>query len=440
MIPKPEEVQFLIGPYQVLKRIGQGGIGEVFLVYDPIYHRKIALKRLRSDIQADEQKRQQFLNEARITSQLTHPYIINIFTIAEEKDQVYYTMPFIEGATLKEILSLARQRARENLSLRDDISVAALSHHFLKICQAVAFAYSKRVIHRDLKPSNIIIGMFGELRILDWGLAMPVKTIKGPAEIVPMNKEVAGTVIYLAPELTFGEPPSLQSEIYALGVILYEMLTLRYPFHRENLQEYVQNMQTEVLLDPAKVASSRNIPPVLSRMALKCLAYAPEERYQNVEEIIHELECYLQIPSTSIKTEDTQTYEPSVRERPEETPILKSPASHRLLLDRAKESSAKDRKIFYRDALIALCDRPINATSSDLENLCSMLKNQLEPLYFIDWAELSTWPEPVQQRSLAVHLAFLLAQPQSIDQILVSALKLYPSPISSSRRSWRSLN
>src|SRR5262249_32874545 len=157
------------GSYQVLKVIGKGGMGEVFLAYDTTCGRRIALKRIRSDLMEHVQMHNRFLKEARVTAQLTHPSIIPIYAIhGQQQQEVYYTMPYVEGQTLKQILRKAKQV--EKKGQKSDVaggSIPALMRIYLSICQAIAYAHSKEVLHRDIKPENIIVGQYGEVLILD---------------------------------------------------------------------------------------------------------------------------------------------------------------------------------------------------------------------------------------------------------------------------------
>jgi eukaryotic-like serine/threonine-protein kinase len=161
-----EPIQFTLGPYQILRDIGKGGMGEVFLAYDTICGRKIALKRIRSDLANHTQIHRRFLKEAHITSQLTHPSIIPIYIIHGENQEVYYTMPYVEGETLKQILRetfQAEKHGEKSHSIGS--SIPTLVRLFLNVCQAIAYAHSKNVLHRDLKPENIIVGKYGEVLI-----------------------------------------------------------------------------------------------------------------------------------------------------------------------------------------------------------------------------------------------------------------------------------
>lgn len=310
-VPSTDDVRFVIGPYQVLNSIGKGGMGEVFLAYDTTCGRRIALKKIRPDLLTHQQLHNRFLKEARITSQLTHPAIIPIYAIHSEGELTYYTMPYVEGMTLKQILRGARKQEKNGAKL-DHIaqSIPALIRIFLSICQAVAYAHSKQVLHRDLKPENIIVGQYGQIVILDWGLAKIVpsgETSSADDNDLSINDEdpdsshqlthagrIVGTVSYMAPERAKGEPATFRTDIYSLGVILYQMLTLKQPFLRASLKEFRQNLSKEKLIDPIEIAPYRDVPKSLSRVVLNCLAVNPEQRYPSVDNLIHDLENYIE--------------------------------------------------------------------------------------------------------------------------------------------------
>lgn len=300
--PKDEAVQFTIGPYQVLQSIGKGGMGEVLLAYDTSCGRRIALKRVRSDLEEKKILYQRFLKEARITSQLTHPAIIPIYAIHEEGNHIYYTMPYVEGQTLKEILRKTRRQEKKGEPL-DHLggSIPALIRVLITICNAIAYAHSKNVLHRDLKPENIIIGKFGEVMILDWGLAKIVNTPllkqvspKKPLKTLTHYRKVVGTVAYMAPERALGSPATIQTDIYSLGITLYMMLTLHQPFRRGGLKEFIKNMNREQFIDPIEIAPYRDVPKILAEICHKCLMVNPQDRYPTVEELINDLENFIE--------------------------------------------------------------------------------------------------------------------------------------------------
>lgn len=307
-LPSKEDIQFVIGPYQILNCIGKGGMGEVFLAYDTTCGRRIALKRIRADLVAHQQMHNRFLKEARVTSQLTHPAIIAIYEIHDERHLAYYTMPYVEGKTLKQMLKAARIKEKQGLKIEhSEGGIPALIRIFLSVCQAVGYAHSKGVLHRDLKPENIIVGRYGEALILDWGLAKLIhsdneKEEFNLAENTQANSlrsltnigKVVGTISYMAPERAVGNPATLQTDIYSLGVILYQILTLRYPFHRKSLKAFRQNLHNEQLYAPASIAPHRDVPDILAQIAMKCLSVDPLERYLSVDELLHHLESYIE--------------------------------------------------------------------------------------------------------------------------------------------------
>lgn len=237
-----------IGPYKLINSIGKGGMGEVFLAYDTICGRNIALKQIRSDLTNHPQVQRRFLKEATITSQLTHPTIIPIYSIHADEQLVYYTMPYVEGETLRQILRRAKLQEKREKIRDPHTSIPALIRIFLQVCQAAAYAHSKTVLHRDLKPENFIIGKYGQVLILDWGLAklidddtegldVGLQTKTRSSKITRLGK-VVGTIAYMAPERALGLKATVQTDIYSLGVILYQILTLTLPFQRKNLKEF----------------------------------------------------------------------------------------------------------------------------------------------------------------------------------------------------------
>jgi serine/threonine-protein kinase len=307
-VPPPSEL--LSNRYQLLENIGKGGMGEVFLAFDSVCGRRIALKKIRADLLEHPQIRHRFLKEAHITCQLTHPAIIPIYSIQAVQLSAYYTMPFVEGETLKQVIRKTRQQETKGEKL-DHLggSIPALMRVFITICQAVAYAHSKGVLHRDLKPENIIIGKFGEVLILDWGLAKYINSslsdeeedmASHPTIPIPQNAEitrlgkVVGTVAYMAPERALGQPATIQTDIYALGVILYQLLTLKSPFKRGSLEDFRKKMAQEKWMDPVLAAPYRDVPRMLARVTEKCLSLEPQNRYHSAGELIHELENYLE--------------------------------------------------------------------------------------------------------------------------------------------------
>ncbi len=314
-----------IGHYQILKSLGRGGMGEVFLAFDPVCKRQVALKQIRPELKDHPIVEERFLREARVAAQLTHPSIISIFSIDPSLKHTYYTMPYVEGETLKQILRQSFEEEREG-EIQHPIgsSILALTRIFLAVCEAIAYTHSKGIVHRDLKPDNIIVGKYGEVLLLDWGLAdfigkpetFDEKESAEHAHYKDLTRpgKVPGTLNYIAPERVRGEPSQAVTDIYSLGVILYQLLTLRVPFQRISVKNYQKTMHLEKLVNPLEVAPYRDIPQHLADIAKRCLHYAPSERFQSVDEIIAELKSFLEgkpewIPVAEIKTDEPQDWE-----------------------------------------------------------------------------------------------------------------------------------
>ncbi len=290
----------MIGAYEVVHRLGAGGMGEVFLAKDPSCERHVAIKRIKPDLAEHELIRKRFLREARITASLCHPSIVPVYSIHQSESELYYVMPYVDGNTLKNILreTLHKEKNRD-LPHPIGTSMEQLLGIFLNVCHAIAYSHSRGILHRDLKPENILIGSFRQVMILDWGLA---GSFNETESLLPYNLKIAhgltnpgkvmGTLPYMPPERVEGKPASIHTDIYSLGVILYQLLTLKMPFHRPSIKEYKRVKKFETLVDALEIAPYRDIPHHLSNIAKKCLAKEAHHRYSSVEELISDLEKY----------------------------------------------------------------------------------------------------------------------------------------------------
>jgi serine/threonine protein kinase/tetratricopeptide (TPR) repeat protein len=292
-----------IGPYAILQSLGKGGMGEVYLAKDPIVQRKVALKRIRPELKENKTIQSRFLREAQVASALSHPSIVPILSIEMQPPEIYYTMPFVEGDTLRQILRSTKEQEKNGSSQAIGSSIPALARIFLQICEAIAYTHSKGILHRDLKPENIIIGKYGEVMILDWGIADFIDQI-GKEEALPENQiasedltrpgKITGTLAYMAPERLVGKASSIQTDLYALGVILYQLLTLQLPFQRKTLATFRKQVHNEELIDPIDMAPYRDIPHGLAEVCHKCLAPNEKDRYKSVEELIGEIKRFIE--------------------------------------------------------------------------------------------------------------------------------------------------
>lgn len=305
---------FKWGTYTAHKLIGKGGMGEIFLAKDSICDRTVALKRIQKKMLANLTLRKRFINEARIAAQLSHPSIIPIYDLIEEQETIYYTMPYLSGYTLREVLKTMRISDNNLSTYQKGPSIHTLMLIFLNLCNAIEYTHRSGFLHRDIKPANIILDQYNNLTILDWGVATKIKDIK---KIEQEEKELknfedsdlslggltqpgkaVGTVEFLAPERVLGVSSSVLSDIYSLGCTLYTLLTLRNPFDRprsiKKWRQIIEEKGPEKVIDPIAVAPHREITPQLSNIAMKCLTFDPAERYQNVREIIDDIQNYIQ--------------------------------------------------------------------------------------------------------------------------------------------------
>ncbi|SGA00251.1 serine/threonine-protein kinase PknD [Chlamydia abortus] len=308
--------------YDIIRMIGKGGMGEVYLAYDPICSRKVALKRIREDLSDNELLKKRFLREAKIAADLVHPGVVPVFTICSDSDLVYYTMPYIEGYTLKSLLKSVWQCDSLPKDLAEQTSVGTFLSIFHKICSTIEYVHSRGILHRDLKPDNILLGLFSEVVILDWGAALS-KEMKEDVLLdldIPMpgsmfsNMTVPGKIVgtpdYMAPERLRGAPASESTDIYALGVILYQMLTLSFPYrNKKGKKIHVPNH----IISPEEVAPHREIPSFLSQVVMRALATDPKERYTSVQALKADIEQHLQgspqwTPKIALHTQDAECW------------------------------------------------------------------------------------------------------------------------------------
>lgn len=262
--------------YEVVQHIGQGGMADVFLAIDTILNRHVAIKILRSDQSTDAISILRFEREAQAATTLAHPNIVEIYDVGEYKNRHYIVMEYVAGKTLKKVI---RDRAPLlNLEAVDTMK---------QLTSAVAEAHKRGIIHRDIKPQNVIVKSDGSLKILDFGIA----TAKGSAQLTQANN-VMGSVHYLAPELAKGEPASPQSDIYALGIVFYEMLTGDVPFKADQaVQIALQHMREPM---PSVRRANPNVPQSVENIIIRATAKNPRLRYQSCDEMLKDLEkCML---------------------------------------------------------------------------------------------------------------------------------------------------
>jgi serine/threonine protein kinase len=269
------------GHYTIEKKLGEGGMGEVYLATDNSLERLAALKILSENFSRDAERIQRLKQEAKAASALNHPNIITIYEIGRTDDIEFIAMEYVEGRTLREVIEGGE------LTLKDVVGIAA------QIAEGLGNAHRVRIVHRDIKPENIIVRNDGYVRILDFGLAKPtaMPTADNESETAKLIKTAPGVVLgsvrYMSPEQARGKTVDERSDVWSLGVVLYEMTTGKAPFDGETVSDTLANL---IHLEPRPLAeSSPDTPAELHRIVDKCLQKNIENRYQNANEIAFDL-------------------------------------------------------------------------------------------------------------------------------------------------------
>ena len=259
------------GRYQVVEEMGRGGMGRVYKVIDTKLKEELALKLIHPEIAVDERIIKRFGNELKMARRISHKNVCRMYHLEEDEGIHYLTMEFIQGESLKDMIGMMGQ-----LSPGQALSVIK------QVCEGLAEAHKLGVVHRDLKPSNIMIDRAGNARIMDFGIARSLK-----AKGITRTGTMIGTPEYMSPEQVEGLETDQRSDLYSLGVILYEMVTGRIPFDGETPFSIALKHKSEKPQDPREI--NPQIPENISRMIMRCLEKDREKRYQAAEEFLSEL-------------------------------------------------------------------------------------------------------------------------------------------------------
>ncbi len=283
--------------YVFQRCMARGGMGEVWLSKDLRLNRDVAIKLVRAERAGEARVVNAVIHEARLTARVEHPNIVPAHDLGVTEDgRFFYTMKRVHGQSLSHIL---RGQAKGDPRAIEDYSLNNLLSVLRQVCLAVAYVHSRGVLHRDLKPSNIMIGEYGEVMIIDWGLARLKIKKDGDDGSRKKTELVQGTPAYMAPEQAqYGLPGTdEQSDVYSLGAILYQTLTLRPPYRRkkgESLEAYLKRIVGNMPPAPDKVAPHRDIPSDLIALTLRCMDKNPKNRVKSAKELAHELELHIE--------------------------------------------------------------------------------------------------------------------------------------------------
>ncbi|WP_261305917.1 Stk1 family PASTA domain-containing Ser/Thr kinase [Paenibacillus andongensis] len=263
------------GRYEILDRIGGGGMALVYKGHDLLLNRKVAVKVLRQQYVHDEEFIRRFRREAQAAASLSHPNVVSIYDVGQEEDVHYIVMEYIEGTTLNDLI-----KERAPLQVEDAV------HYASQIADALDHAHHNEIIHRDIKPHNILIGKNGRVKVTDFGIARAATS-----STITQTGSVVGSVHYFSPEHAKGTNTGEKSDLYSLGIVMYQMLTARLPFLGESpISVALKHLQEDVE-DPRKV--NPLIPQSVENIILKAMRKKPEERYQSAKLMMADLDTCL---------------------------------------------------------------------------------------------------------------------------------------------------
>lgn len=271
--------------YELLDIIGQGGVGVVYTARQASIDRTVAIKMLREEYRGRNDHKEKFLAEAVLTGELDHPNIVPIYDLGRNSQgELFYSMKNVIGTPWDRVIS--------QKSLRENIDI------LLKVADAVAFAHSRSVVHRDLKPENVMLGSFGEVLVMDWGIAVPTEGFRRTANIL-RSQAMGGTPAYMAPELATGPVDAIgpPADVYLLGAILFEILTGSPPHYGNNVMECVQNAAENIIRETTVTGE-------LMEIAVRAMATTPRRRFRSVQSFQAAIRLY-QSHSESIMLSDS---------------------------------------------------------------------------------------------------------------------------------------
>jgi PAS domain S-box-containing protein len=290
--------------YTLVHLHASGGIGRIWVARDSQLGRDVALKELRPERMGNVALLQRFLREAQVTGQLEHPGVIPVYELSRrsDDDQPFYTMRWIKGRTLTEAVRDYHEERRRGHA--DSLKLLALLNAFVIVCNTVAYAHSRGVIHRDLKGQNVILGNYGEVIVLDWGLAKLVERGEAEPEAVPVafdppgsgmtdltvHGQALGTPSYMAPEQAAGRMDLIdaRTDVYGLGAIFYEILTGQPPFTGPDIIDVLRSVQEEQPIPPLRL--NPEVPPALQAICLQALAKKLADRHASASELAQQVQ------------------------------------------------------------------------------------------------------------------------------------------------------
>ena len=284
----------MLGSYRIIEQIGEGGMATVYKAYQSSMDRNVAIKVLPRQLAESEEFFKRFQQEARIVAKLEHPYILPVFDYGEENGIAYFVMRYLEAGTLKDKMNAGQ------------LSLDEIDHIFTQLTDALGYAHNHGVVHRDLKPANVLVDLSGNLFLTDFGVA---KVLESASPRLTQTAAIMGTPAYISPEQVASLPVDGRSDIYSLGVILYEMVTGRVPFVADTPLAVILKHLNDPLPPPSVVKP--DISPVIEQVIVKALAKDPDDRFDTTVDFVSAWRSALNdIQAMGLKTKKISNYAP----------------------------------------------------------------------------------------------------------------------------------
>lgn len=276
--PHPEHV----GRFRIKRLLGMGSMGAVFLAEDPVIHREVAIKTLNVNLTAQEARmfEETFLNEARAAGRLNHPHIVTVYDAGRIDGVSYIAMEYLKGVELKELIARG-----------EEFTMKQVAEIFIRVADALQYAHDNGIVHRDIKPANIFLTAKTNPKVLDFGIAQAATSFSQSFMPNPFGKNLVGTPNYMSPELLLGQPLDGRSDIFSLGVVMYEVLTRQVPFRGSTFEDLTRAICAAHPTPPQDI--NPEVPLPIAKIVAKALAKNPGERYQSARELADDLRRYV---------------------------------------------------------------------------------------------------------------------------------------------------
>jgi serine/threonine-protein kinase len=276
---------------EIEEEFDRGGMGRIERAVDRHLSRTVARKVLASRLRNEIKSVRYFLREATITARLAHPAIVPVHELGVDPEgRLFFTMKLVEGRTLGDLV-----RSHEDQAPPAGERLFELLSAIVRVCEALELAHSEGIYHRDLKPENVMIGRFGAVYLMDWGVAaIDSERQDLPEELhIEEGRSAVGTPAYMAPEQALGEQPDARTDVFGVGGLIHYILTRRAPHRGETVMAVLQNAAYEKVSPPSEIVGEGSIPPALERLVMKALAYEAHERFPNIQELAAELRRFM---------------------------------------------------------------------------------------------------------------------------------------------------